>query len=97
MKLNDDQRKVMQAMLDGKNVKVRIFPEYAWESLVVSHIQYIGDGETQYCIEEPAVKVALFERHSRVISITEDESKRMLDGWVRISDWIEIVPNRDSK
>jgi len=98
MKLNDDQCKVMHALLDGKTVKVNLGTR--WQELQqLTWLDCIGDGETQYRIEEPAIKVALFERYSRICCFTAEE----IDGgqidksWIQISDWVEITPTKELK
>lgn len=95
MKLNDDQREVLQALLDGKTVL------YRWTDVDASSYRKLDDfnilnvDKVEYRIEEPAIKVALFELNERVIAFTTNEN--ILEGWTQISDWVEVTPTRELK
>lgn len=96
MKINDQQREILQAFLDGKTVKYRYKNSKEWIPIDVVTLGNIKNME--YRIEEPAVKVALFELNGRVITLTENENiSAGLNGWIQISDWVEIVPNKEIK
>lgn len=95
MKLNDEQRKVLQAMLDGKTVKYR-FGSNALTELELSDgyaMANIGVREdlTTF-ISGPPVKVALFGKRDDLTVLTEGEYE---DGWAdyeRVSEWVKITP-----
>lgn len=99
MKLNDDQRKVMQALLDGKNVSFSFGTEPFQQLTLGSGCALIAIGvsnDVKYKIEEPAVKVALFDTgDGGLTSFTESE---YLDyGYEdsdRVSDWVEITSTK---
>jgi len=105
MKLNEDQCKVMQALLDGKTVKIQLdvikplsngkvefVPNGYWRYMELHQLGLIGHEGTRYFIEEPAIKVALFDRGGRTIAMTQEETK-LNDEWTQISGWYEITPN----
>jgi len=95
MKLNDDQRKIMQALLDGRNVKMKRPEGIIWYNFEMSFLDDAGDPDFEYKIEEPAIKVALFRGRSEVeiVAMTEQEQGYHGPSWERLSDWVEITPN----
>ena len=92
MKLNNDQRIVMQALLDGKDVKINYSNvNGCFEDIHFSDIKYVGGGgNVFYTIEEPLIYVALFTYGSRTIALTEEEDRNLYDNLAQISDWVAI-------
>lgn len=98
MKLNGDQRIVMQALLDGKGVKYRHDGGAIWYALSLDKFKFVGEPDIEYRIEEPPIKVALFKHDDGNIG-TGMYGNEFFEGkgWIRISDWVEIVPTRSDE
>ncbi len=107
MKLNDKQRELLQAVLDGKNVVFRyinevddLFEPIHNPSYFEQALWGLDTSDPKHVIEfriqpEP-VKVALFRRYDGMVGPFRNDDSFVSDDWKhwkQISEWVEIQPS----
>ena len=101
MNLNDKQREVLQALLDGKNVRYKYKHTIgdSFDPVTINAMQYLMDGLeddapisdiVEFKIQPEPVKVALFQKENLIQPFSFIDYRG--PGWKQVSEWVEIQP-----